>query len=206
MERTAIYIRVSSKNQKTDSQLPDLQEWAEQHEAEGDIKFFTEKQSGKSMNRPIWEKIQGYIEKRKIQRLVVWRLDRLGRTASGLTALFDLLNEKRIKFISIRDNIDLSTPSGKLIACVLASVASYENEVRSERVRTGQAVARAHGVKWGGSEKGRLCQLSREQARMIVKMKKSGESIAGIARANRTSRQTVYRILQRYEEGVLKIK
>lgn len=74
---------------------------------------------------------------------------------------------------------------------ILASVAEYENEVRSERIRAGQAAARARGVTWGGSTEGRYVKVTRDQERMIVKLVGKGEKIAVIARTTGLSRPTI---------------
>jgi hypothetical protein len=66
----------------------------------------------------------------KVSKIVVWRLDRLGRTAKGLTALFEELVARKVTLISLKDGIDLLTPAGRLMANVLASVAAYETEIR----------------------------------------------------------------------------
>jgi DNA invertase Pin-like site-specific DNA recombinase len=128
----------------------------------------------------------------KVGKVVVWRLDRLGRTAKGLTALFAELLERRVNLVSLRDSIDLNTPAGRLMANVLASVAQYETEVRAERVRAGQAIARANGKTWGGSMSGRLLHVTTEQVKMIRRMKREGERVTAIARATGLSRPTVY--------------
>lgn len=202
-KHTAIYIRVSSAGQSTRSQKPDLKRWIEAQEP-FPVKWYTDKASGRTMDRKRWNVLQSRIEKGKISRLVVWRLDRLGRTASGLTKLFTELQKRKINLISIKDGIDLETTAGRLIANVLASVAQYENEVRSERVLAGQAVARAAGKKWGGKIKGRLHDSTERKVSTIVKMKKEGKKIACIADITGLTRPTVYRILQR--EGLHKIK
>jgi DNA invertase Pin-like site-specific DNA recombinase len=203
---TAIYVRVSNKSQNTRSQMPDLQRWVD---AQGDeicpVRWFEDKASGKTMDRPGWNKLQRLIDDGRVSRLVVWRLDRLGRTASGLTKLFEELQAKKIHFESIKDRIDLSTTAGRLIANVLASVASYETEVRGERVKAGQEAARVAGKRWGGSSKGRLHKVTIEQVRQIVKMKKEGEKMVVIARTVGVDRQSIYRILQRCREGHIKI-
>ncbi|MCP4591261.1 MAG: recombinase family protein, partial [bacterium] len=121
--------------------------------------------------------------------------DRLGRTAAGLTALFEELGRRNIGFESLRDKIDLSTAAGRLMANVLASVAAYENEVRSERIRAGQAAARANGKRWGGGVKGRRIKVTPEQTKTICRLKDEGEKIAAIARATGLSRPTVYDVL-----------
>lgn len=202
---TAIYVRVSSSPQSTRSQKPDIIRWIESYADGATVKWYIDKASGKTMDRPNWNRLQKAIDENKIKRLVVWRLDRLGRTASGLTKLFEQLQAKKIRFVSIKDNIDLGTPAGRLIANVIASVACYENEVRTERIRAGQAVARANNKKWGGSKKGVLHKHSIEQVRQIVKMKTKGEKIAVISRTVGINRPDIYRILKRVKDGDIKL-
>ena len=150
----AIYVRVSSKQQDTRSQEPDLKRWIEAY-ADAPVKWFSDKFTGKTMDRPGWRRLEDEIAAGNVSKVVVWRLDRLGRTAAGLTALFEEFQRRGIGFEALRDKVDLSTAAGRLMANVLASVAAYENEVRSERIRAGQAVAMANGKHWGGSQKGR---------------------------------------------------
>lgn len=157
------------------------------------------------MDRPNWNKLQKVIDENKLSKLVVWRLDRLGRTASGLTKLFDEFIDKKITLVSIREGIDLSKPSGRLIARVMASVANYEIEVGSERIRAGQAVARASGKRWGGSKKGRLNTITIEQVKAVVRMKAAGEKISVICRTLSMNKPSVYRVLRRVESGDIKL-
>ena len=82
-------------------------------------------------------------------------------------------------------------------------MAAYETELRAERVRAGQQVAKANGKAWGGSERGRLLSINTEQAQQICKLRDQGHKISQIARAVGVDRSSVYRILQRIEEGNL---
>jgi len=189
----AIYVRVSSKTQDLRSQLPDLERWADGRDQR--IKWYKDKASGKSMDRPGWNALEDAMRTGKVLQVAVWRLDRLGRTASGLTSLFDELQQRRVNLVSIRDGLDLSTTAGRLIANVLAAVAQYETEVRGERVSAGQAVARAKGKKWGGSKKGVRKKVTPTQTKMIQRMKEEGEPIAYIATAVGLSRPTIYDVL-----------
>ena len=198
---TAIYARVSSSTQSTRSQKPDLLRWIKAQAKDVNVKWYIDKASGRSMDRPGWNKLQDAIDNNRVCRLVVWRLDRLGRTASGLTKLFEQLQARKVRFESIKDKIDLSTTAGRLIANVLASVAAYETEVRAERVRAGQAVAKAAGTKWGGSTKGVLHKITIEQVRQIVKMKNRNEKICTISKTTGLQRQSIYRILRRVQDG-----
>src|ERR1700735_2728942 len=145
---TAIYLRVSSKQQDQRSQEPDLKRWLLSHE--GDAAWYRDQFTGQTMSRHARDKLIGDVRAGKIGTIVVWRLDRLGRTAKGLTALFEELRERGVGLVSLKDGLDLSTPAGRLMANVLASVAAYETEVRAERVLAGQQAARAAGQKGGG--------------------------------------------------------
>lgn len=194
MKFDAIYARVSSEKQDLRSQLPDLEKWKETTDQKW--RMFTDKFTGKTMDRPGWKELEMYIDCGKVNRLIVWRLDRLGRTASGLINLFEKLNKMDVGLVSIKDGIDLSTPAGRLIAHVLASVAAYENEVRSERVMAGIQHAKAQGKKWGGSQKGRLWRRTPEKIDIIFKMHDEGQTIATIARTVELSRHTVTKTLK----------
>jgi DNA invertase Pin-like site-specific DNA recombinase len=191
----AIYLRVSSRQQDTRSQEPDLKRWAEAY-ANAPVKLYSDKFTGKTMDRPGWKRLEEDIIAGKVSKVVVWRLDRLGRTAAGLTALFEDFQRRNIGFEALKDKVDLSTAAGRLMANVLASVAAYENEVRSERIRAGHAVARANGKRWGGSQKGRHITVTPEQIQIVHRLKHDGEKIIAIARATGLSRPTIYRVLE----------
>jgi DNA invertase Pin-like site-specific DNA recombinase len=190
-KHVAIYIRVSTSNQDQRSQVADLEKWAASQDAE--IVWYRDKFSGKTMDRPAWNKLLKAMEEKKVSQIAVWRLDRLGRTAKGLTALFDELTSKKIGLFSLKDCLDLTTPAGRLMCNVLASVAAYETEVRAERVQAGQAIAKANGKSWGGSKPGRLIHVTAEQKAHVLAM--AGQKIAVIARTVGLSRPTVYRLL-----------
>ena len=191
----AIYMRVSSRKQDTKSQEPDLKQWAAAFAGDVPVKWYRDQQSGKTMNRPGWNRLEAAIDSGKVTTVVAWRLDRLGRTATGMTALFEKLVTRGINLVSIKDGVDLSTPAGRLIANVLASVAAYENEVRSERIVAGQSVALAAGKRWGGSRPGRRLKVTDEQVTTVNRMHREGASTAAMARATGLSRPTVYNLL-----------
>lgn len=191
----AIYTRVSTRAQDTASQEKDLKAWTKN--AEESVEWYSDEATGKTMDRPGMNRLLDDLHAGKIAKVVVWRLDRLGRTAKGLTALFEDITANKATLVSLRDGIDLATPAGRLMANVLASVAAYETEVRNERVRAGQAIARAKGIRWGGSKKGREVKgrVSEEQIQVINQMKGSAK-ITAIARATGLSRQTIYNYLK----------
>jgi DNA invertase Pin-like site-specific DNA recombinase len=189
----AIYVRVSSRQQSTRSQTPDLKTWAEAQKLP--VVWYRDTFTGKTMDRPGWQKLQAAIDRGEVAAVVCWRLDRLGRTAKGLTALFDDLRGRKINLVSLKDGIDLSTPAGRMMANVLASIAQFETEVRAERVLAGQDKARAEGKTWGGRKPGTRIRVTAEKERTIKAMRKAGESVTAIARTVELSRPTIYAVL-----------
>ncbi len=190
-----VYLRVSTRKQDTKSQEPDLKRWVSAYANGTPVKFYKDKATGKTMNRPGWKRLEDAIATGAVEKVVCWRLDRLGRTASGLTALFEDMQQRGVGLVSIKDSLDLSTAAGRLMANVLASVAAYETEVRGERIAAGQSVARANGKKWGGSNPGRRIKVSTEKIEIIRRLRKEEKPIAAIARAVGVSRPTVYSVL-----------
>jgi DNA invertase Pin-like site-specific DNA recombinase len=198
MPHTAFYVRVSSRTQGEESQLPDLKRYAKG--VDGPTVWYRDTFTGKTMDRPDWLKLERAIAAGEVERVVVWRLDRFGRTAKGLTALFADLVERGVGMVSMREGIDLSTPAGRMMANVIASVAQYETEVRSERQIAGIAAAKERGVKFGrpkgeGGVAGRRLKVTPEQVDQILKLKAAHKPVAAIARATGLSRPTVYSVL-----------
>ena len=112
VKHAAIYVRVSSRSQDTKSQEPDLQRWAAAQEEL--VKWYWDKVTGKTMDRPGWRRLEADIVAGNVSRVVCWRIDRLGRTAKGLTALFEHLCRQKIGLVSLKDGLDLGTPAGRL--------------------------------------------------------------------------------------------
>jgi len=195
-KHTAIYVRVSTVGQDHASQVPDLERWVSAHA--GPVLWYRDTFTGRTMDRPGMRKLMDAIGLGMVERIVVWRLDRLGRTARGLCELFDDLQRHKVDLVSIRDGFSLNTPAGRLHARILASVAEYETEVRAERVRAGQAVARANGKRWGGSEAGRLLKVTPEQREVILRDRHLG--VTKLSKLTGLSRPTIYRVLRNAAE------
>ena len=187
----AVYLRVSSRSQDTQSQEPDLKRWVESQGKDQPVRWYRDQFTGKTMDRPGFNRLVADIEAGKVARVVVWRLDRLGRTAKGLTALFENLLVRGVDLVSLKDGLDLVTPAGRL----MASVAAYETEVRAERIMAGQSAARDAGKSWGGSAKGRRLKVTAEQEKMVRRLKGEEIGVSAIARATGLSRPTIYRVL-----------
>ena len=192
----AVYLRVSStKGQETRNQEPDLQTWAKAQPDE--VVWHRDRFTGTTMERPGLDKLLADVRSGKISKVCVWRLDRLGRTAKGLLTLLDELQALNVGFVSLREGFDISTPAGRLMAGVLASVASYETEVRKERQLAGIAKAKADGKTWGGRKTGTRVKLTTEKEVAIRQLHEQGCSIASIGRTVGLTRKTIYRALGR---------
>jgi DNA invertase Pin-like site-specific DNA recombinase len=186
-----IYERVSSDTQSTESQHRDLERWTTDRE----VRWFTDSYTGKTMERPGWQTLWRQCYDGKIDTIVVWRLDRLGRTAHGLITLRDELIARKLNLISLRDAIDLSTASGRLMFGVIASVAEYEMEIRRERQLAGIIVAKEKGI-YRGRVKGRINRRTAERRDAVQVMHQAGVSVRGIATATGLSRGCVLRVIR----------
>lgn len=189
--RNGAYLRVSSLQQDTRSQEPEMETWAKAQQ--GPTTWYRDKFTGTDMDRPGLDQLLADARAGKINRVVVWRLDRLGRTAKGLLILLDELKTLGVGFVSLREGIDLNTPAGRLMAGVLASVAAYETEVRKERQLAGIAKAKADGKTWGGRKPGTRIRLTEEKEHVIGQLRGEGHTVAAIARLVGLTRKTVYR-------------
>ena len=198
-KHTAIYTRVSTKKQDHRSQLRELKAWAESHD--GPVKWYRDSFTGKTMDRPGMTKMLDAMNAGKLDRIVIWRLDRLGRMASGLCKLYDELKARKVDLVSLCDGFNLNSASGRLHARIVASVAEFENEVRSERVRAGIDAARAEGKRWGGRKAGGSNRKTDRKRKAVLDMHRKGEPITYIAQVTGLSRPTIYRVIEAAEAG-----
>ena len=191
---TAIYERVSTNQQSLDSQHDELLRWVK-HKEVTDYRIYEDKFTGKTLSRPGMNRLMDDLKRGKIKEIVCWRLDRLGRNCSELCQLFELITSYGANFISLRDNVDLSTPTGRMVAQIISSVAEFERESISQRVRAGQDAARARGKTWGGSQKGWRKKEIEKKIPSIFKLHKSGSSKAEISRVTGISYPTIHNLL-----------
>ena len=148
------------------------------------------------MLRPGLKKLEADVRSGKVGTVVVWRLDRLGRTAGEMVNFLDELYAGGVGFVSVRDGIDISTASGRLFRTILAGFAEYEHEVISERIKAGVVKAKKKGKKWGGRKKGYRTRLTRGKLKAVRVLLKSGTRKAAIARQLNISERSVYRALE----------
>jgi DNA invertase Pin-like site-specific DNA recombinase len=130
------YARVSTEDQNLELQLGALKK-------AGCSKVFTDKTSGAASDRPGWKEALSYL--RETDTLVVWKLDRLGRSVKGLVDLVMNLESQQVHFKSLTDSIDTKTPAGRFFFHVMASLAQMERELIVERTRAGLDAAKKQG-------------------------------------------------------------
>jgi DNA invertase Pin-like site-specific DNA recombinase len=199
---TAIYERVSSKQQDTKAQATALDAYKAQLKKKGEeVVEYSDRFTGKTKRRPGWHRLWADVAAGKVNRIVVWRLDRLGRTVSGLSQLFEQMIACGVTLVSLKDCLDLLTAAGRQMANVLASVAAYETEVRSGRQLAGiaakqRAIAKGEVERYGtGRKTGDAWKLNAEKTQAVHDLKAAGKSVSEIARVTGLSRPTVYKAL-----------
>ncbi len=139
----AVYVRVSTTSQDVASQVPDIKRWLRSHAAGRRVVWYRDTFTGKTLKRPGMEKLDADMNAGRVGALVVWRLDRLGRTVRELLNYFHELDAIGVEFVSIRDSVDTSSAQGRLFRTLLAAFAEYEREITSQRIKAG--VERASG-------------------------------------------------------------
>lgn len=174
------YARVSTADQ-------DLALQREALERAGCEKLFTDKASGARVDRPGLAEALLFV--RGGDTLVIWKLDRLGRSISGLITPAATLSERQVDFRSLTDGFDTATPSGRLLFHILASVAEMERELIKERTIAGLAAARARG----GTGGGRKSVLTPEKLDCARKLLAAGDKPAKVAKLLQVGRSTFYR-------------
>ena len=178
------YGRVSTLDQKAEAQRDILTE------AGCDRIFIDEGVSGMKASRPQLDACLEYVRKGDV--LVCTKPDRLGRSVRNLIELVNGLAERGVDLVVLHQGLDTSTPAGKLLFHVLASIAEFERDIIAERTKEGLKAARARG-RVGG----RPVSYTPLQAKTACAMKATGEHTAAeIGRTLGVSRATVYRMLQ----------
>ncbi len=185
------YMRVST----TDKQSTDLQRNALTAAGVDPRHIFEDKASGAKDDRPGLKAALDFLARGDV--LVVWKLDRLGRSLSQLIEVVDSLKEKNMAFKSLTEALDTTTPSGELLFHVFGALAQFERALISERVTAGLEAARNRG-RVGGRPKA----ISSEMLEAILEALKSGVSKAAICRTFGVKRSTLIGTLKRLGNGI----
>lgn len=145
----AIYARVSTDRQTVDMQIHELKEYVKRRGWNLYREFIDQGYSGSDTKRPAFQDMMNEAKKRKFDVLLVWKLDRLSRSMKDLVMVLNELGGLGIDFVSYDNNLDTSTPTGKLVFHVIGAVAEFEKDIIKERVKAGLENARRKGKKLG---------------------------------------------------------
>lgn len=186
--RVGLYARVSTHDQQTlPLQSRAIREYASKR---GWTIAMQLKEIGSGASqRELREKLLEAARRREIDVVLVWRLDRWGRPLADLVATLQELERLGVGFVSLTEALDLTTPSGRAMAGMLAVFAEFEREILRERVRAGLAHARQNGKRLGRPQTAAL------QAGQVRELYRAGVSQAEIARRLQIGRTSVRRIL-----------
>ncbi|EHQ36431.1 recombinase family protein [Methanoplanus limicola] len=185
-EKVCIYARVSTDDQNLDNQIIKLKEYAQVKDFDI-VQVYTDKASGKNTNRTGFQQMLKDLEKNplEIRAVMIYKLDRIGRSLSDLIKIAQWLADHNIGLVSVTDNIDTTTPSGRLFYHIIGSIAEYEREIIIERTKAGLDRARAEGKRVGRPE----ADISTAD---IKRLQAEGVPISKIAKRYGVSRTTIY--------------
>jgi len=178
------YIRVSKQEQNEALQRDALKE-------AGCKKYFNDKITGSKFERKGLEELLAFV--RPDDTLVVWKLDRLGRSLKDLIETLNLLKERGVDFISLTENIDTTTPGGKLIFHLMGTLAEFERDLIRKRTNAGLAAARARGLVGGRPRK---LSTNGKVALALRLVEDPNHSIDDICSTLGISRSTWYRYIR----------
>jgi DNA invertase Pin-like site-specific DNA recombinase len=148
--RVALYARVSTNNHQQDPELQ-LRELREYAKTRGwrVVDEYVDYMTGSKDVRPQLNRLMGDAHRRRFDAIVVWKIDRFGRSLRHLVNALADLDSYGVAFISLHDNLDLSTPTGRLMFNIIGAMAEFERSLIQERVKAGLRNARAKGRKLG---------------------------------------------------------
>jgi DNA invertase Pin-like site-specific DNA recombinase len=148
--RVAIYARVSTNNAQDPSmQTRELREYADHRGWSVTGEYVDRGVSGGKESRPAMNRLLNAIHERKCDVVLVWKMDRWARSLRNLVNSLADLEARGVAFVSLRDNVDLTTPSGRLMVQIIGAMAEFERALIQERVKAGLRNARAKGMRIG---------------------------------------------------------
>lgn len=184
----ALYARVSTHDQQTlPMQLKAMRDYAKKRKWK--VKLEIEEIGSGAKTRPKREELLKQARRRQIDAIIVWRLDRWGRSVSDLMTSLRELTDIGVGFVSLTEALDLTTPAGKAMAGMLAVFAEFERDILRERVKAGIAHARANGKNHGRP------QTAATKKDEVKKLHQKGLNNSEIARKLKIGRSSVIRIL-----------
>jgi DNA invertase Pin-like site-specific DNA recombinase len=185
--RVALYARVSTlTGQNPETQLVELREYAARRGWEIVGEYVDAGVSGSKDSRPSLNRLMSHAHQRKFDGIVVWKLDRFGRSLKHLVTAIAELEALGVTFVSLKDNWDLSTPSGRLMFQIVGVMAEFERELIRERIKAGMRRRRLEGYILGRAP------LSVDHE-ALVRDRLSGMSLTKVSKKYSVSRASVVR-------------
>jgi len=188
MKRIAIYARVSTTDQSTDSQLLDLRRYVSERGWNSFKEYVDEGISGTKDSRPALNELMNDAKKRRFDVVLVWRFDRFARSTKHLILALEEFRNLGIDFVSYQENIDTSSPLGSAIFTIISAVAQLERDIIAERVKAGLRRAKENGTKLGRPR-------VNVDPNKVRELRLLGLSLRTIAKELSVSRMTVARVL-----------
>jgi DNA invertase Pin-like site-specific DNA recombinase len=190
--RVALYARVSTlNNQDPEMQLSELREYAGHRSLQITNEYTDQGFSGCKESRPALNRLMADACRRRFDAVLVWKIDRFGRSLKHLVNSLAELAALGVAFISLRDNLDLSTPSGRLMFQIIGAMAEFERALIQERVRAGLRNARAKGKRLGRPRA--VVDITN-----LANLRSQGLSWSQITLATGISKGTAQRAMTRY--------
>ena len=186
--KVAIYARVSSETQDYEMQLQELQALADRSGYEV-VEIYAEKISGTKANadRPELKRMMKDARWRRFQKVLVWSVDRLGRSMKNLVDVLTELRDLKIDILAQQQGIDTGTQMGAMMFSFISIFSEFETNLRRERQMLGIQKARAAGKTWGGRQ-----STSDEKLEAIRTMKRKGFTVRDICKKLKVSPNTIY--------------
>lgn len=193
-ELTAVYVRVSTTDQKTASQELELRRYCAQR-GWTNLKFYVDRITGASCSRPQLDDMMKDVRVGNVARVVCYKLDRLGRSLTHLALMLDELHRLKVPLIASSQGIDTSddNPAGRLQLGVLMAVAEFERGIIKERVNAGIAAAKERGVHLGRP------RTLKQRAPEIKRLSAEGFGTRAIARQLKMPVSSVHAVLKERE-------
>jgi len=186
----ALYARVSTTDQSTDSQLLDLRRYVSERGWNIFKEYVDEGISGTKDSRPSLNELMNDAKKRRFDVVLVWRFDRFARSTKHLILALEEFKNLGIDFVSYQENIDTSSPLGSAIFTIISAVAQLERDIIAERVKAGLRRAKENGKKLGRP----MLSVDVEK---VLQMRSEGLSLRQIARLVGISHTRVGQIISR---------
>ena len=149
LQRVALYARVSTSDQSTDSQLLDLRRYVQDRGWQAYQEYRDDGISGSNDSRPALNRLMDDARKRRFDAVLVWRFDRFARSTKHLILALEEFRNLGVDFVSYQENIDTSSPLGGAVFTIIGAVAQLERDIIAERVKAGLRRARASGKRLG---------------------------------------------------------